>query len=228
MNQSRRQLGTYLLAGLLAAIVTAPLARAESSPDAIIDRAQTSFAAFLADPEMAAAREYLARARAVMIVPKMVTVGFILGGSGGHGVLHVRDKQTEIWSDAVFYAFGTGSVGLQAGVEVSEVMLLVMSERGVDSLLSTEFKLGGTASVAAGPVGVSRAADIGADMIAFSRAKGVFAGVSLAGAVVSPSEKLNNAYYGAAVTPSDVIVRGHRTVNQNPLRAAIVAATRAD
>jgi lipid-binding SYLF domain-containing protein len=101
---------------------------------------------------------------------------------------------------------GSGSVGLQIGVEVSEVILLVMTQNGVDAFLSTKVQLGADVSVAAGPVGAG-AEGATADIQGFARSKGVYAGLSFDGAVISPDDSRNRAYYGEDVSPSDILVR---------------------
>jgi lipid-binding SYLF domain-containing protein len=130
-----------------------------------------------------------------------------LGGSGGDALVLARDAKTGAWSGPAFYNMGTGSFGLQAGVDFSEVVILVMNEKALDALMSRSMTMGGDASVAAGPVGVGASAPIAADMVSFSRSKGVYAGVSLEGAVVSPDNNANSAYYGQAISPSDILIR---------------------
>ena len=102
----------------------------------------------------------------------------------------------------------TASVGFQAGISVSENVTLVMTDKGFNSLLATSFKLGGDASIAAGPVGAGAKSDIVADLITFSRAKGIYGGVNLDGTVVTSSDDWNQAYYGKKVLAPDVLVRG--------------------
>ena len=103
-------------------------------------------------------------------------------------------------------------IGLQIGADASEIILMVMTEKGLTAMLSTEFKLGADVSVAAGPVGASAKAQT-ADVLAFGRSKGAFGGISIEGAVISPRDKWNAAYYGKPVSPVDILVR--RTVS-NP------------
>ena len=102
---------------------------------------------------------------------------------------------------------GSVSYGLQIGGEVAEVVLLVMSQKGVDSLLSNKFKLGGDASVALGPVGAGAKSDITADFISFAKSKGLYAGLNLDGSYLSVRDTLNKAYYGKEATPVDIIVK---------------------
>ena len=117
----------------------------------------------------------------MLIAPQIVKAGFIFGGSGGRAVLVARDGRT--WAGPAFYDLATASVGFQAGVEVSEVVIVVMTDKGLNSLLASSFKIGGDASIAAGPVGAGAKSTVTADLISFSRAKGVYGGLNLDGTV---------------------------------------------
>jgi lipid-binding SYLF domain-containing protein len=172
-----------------------------------VSAAEATLTNFQKDPEMRWFRDNIKKARAVIISPKITRAGFVLGGSGGDALVLVRDPKTGAWSGPAFYNMGTGSFGLQAGVDFSEVVILVMNEKALDALMSRSMTLGGDASVAAGPVGVGASAPIAADMVSFSRSKGVYAGVSLEGAVVSPDNNANSAYYGQAISPADILIR---------------------
>jgi len=143
----------------------------------------------------------------VVIYPQVLKAGFILGGSGGTGVLLARDSKTGEWSNPAFYTLGSVSFGLQIGGEAAEVVLLVMSQKGVDSLLTSKFKLGGDTSIALGPVGAGAKADVTADFISFAKSKGLYAGLNLDGSYVDVRDTLNKAYYGKEATPVDIIVK---------------------
>ena len=143
--------------------------------------------------------------------------------AGGSGVLLARDIKTGEWSYPAFYTLGSLSIGLQAGAESSEIILMVMTDRGMGSMLTSSFKLGADVTMAAGPVGVGAKAKT-ADIISYARAKGAFAGVSLDGAVVKTRDGLNGAYYGKTVSPTDILIR--RDVSNGhaeQLRAAVKA-----
>jgi lipid-binding SYLF domain-containing protein len=172
----------------------------------ILNKTSATLQHFLDDPEMTWFRNNLGEARGIVIFPRVVKAGFVLGGSGGQGALVARDKDTNEWLGPVFYTMGSASVGFQAGVDVAEMILLIMTDKGADALLASTVKLGADARVAAGPVGAGVAAAT-ADVYGFSRSKGLFAGVALDGSVISPSGKLNSALYAADVSPSDVLIR---------------------
>ena len=181
-------------------------AAAQSEQQKLVDAADTTLSNFLRDPEMTWLQQNIGRARAVLIAPEIVKAGFIFGGSGGRAVLVAKEGGK--WRGPSFYTMATASVGFQAGVQVSENVTLVMTEKGMNSMLAANFKIGGDASVAAGPVGAGAKSDITADLIAFSRAKGVYGGLNLDGTLVNLSDDWNRAYYGKSVQPVDILVRG--------------------
>jgi lipid-binding SYLF domain-containing protein len=205
--------GTAVMAMILTLIVlgvAAPVASAANEDDAqgIVDNARVTLGHFLRDKNYEWLNENLKNAKGVLIYPQVLKAGFFLGGSGGSGVLLARDSKTGEWSQPAFYTLGSVSFGLQFGGEASETIVLAMSQKAVDSLLTSSFKLGADATVAVGPVGAGAKGNVTADFISFSMSKGLFAGVSLEGAVVSVRDSLNDAYYGKKVTPVDIIVKG--------------------
>jgi lipid-binding SYLF domain-containing protein len=199
--------GISLLVAASAALF-APAAMAQSEQQKLVNDAQKSLSEFLRDSQMTWLQQNFNRAKAVIIAPELVKAGFIFGGSGGRAVVVARDPKSGKWLGPVFYTMATASVGFQAGISVSENVTLVMTDKGFNSLLATSVKLGGDASVAAGPVGAGAKSDIVADLITFSRAKGVYGGVNLDGTVITASDDWNQAYYGKKVLAPDVLVRG--------------------
>ncbi len=149
----------------------------------------------------------IGKAKGVLIAPEVVKAGFIFGGSGGRGVLLGRGTDGK-WHGPVFYTLATASVGFQAGIAASENITLVMTEKGLNTLLAPSVKLGGDASVAAGPVGAGAASDVTTDFVAFARSKGVYGGLNLDGTVITANNDWNNAYYGKPVLAPDILVRG--------------------
>jgi len=207
------------------ALVVAPLASAQAEQQQLVDAADASLSNFMRDPEMGWLQQNIGRAKGVLIAPQLVKAGFIFGGSGGRAVLLARDPKSGQWVGPAFYAFATASVGFQAGVAVSESITLVMTDRGMASLLSPSFKIGGDASVAAGPVGAGAKSDIVADLIAFSRAKGIYGGLNLDGTFVNTSDDWNEAYYGVRVSSTDILIRmSVRAAGAEKLLASITKA----
>jgi lipid-binding SYLF domain-containing protein len=174
----------------------------------LVNAADKSLGNFMRDPDMNWLQNNISRAKAVMIAPELVKAGFIFGGSGGRAVVLARDAKTGKWVGPAFYTMATASVGFQAGISVSENVTLVMTEKGLNSLLSTSVKLGGDASVAAGPVGAGAKSDIVADFITFSRAKGVYGGLNLDGTVISITNDWNELYFQKkGILAPDILVR---------------------
>jgi SH3 domain-containing YSC84-like protein 1 len=192
----------------------------------LVEKARMTVNNFLADQALGdAVRALLPRAKAVVVFPQELTAAFIIGASGGNGVAVARDAQNH-WSGPAFYTLGGLSVGFQAGGEASEVLLVALTERGVAALQSTSAKLGADAGVAAGPVGLGAAAataNLSADIVSYVRNQGLYAGVAVTGAVVAVRTALNQAYYGRAVTPTDILIS--RTVS-NPQAAGLLAEIR--
>jgi lipid-binding SYLF domain-containing protein len=173
----------------------------------LVDKARVTFESFMTDKNQAWLKENLNQAKGLIIIPSLLKAGFVVGGSGGSGVLIVKDEKTGKWSQPAFYTLGSGTFGFQIGAEAAEVIMMVRTQKAVDALFTSSFKLGGDTSIAVGPVGGGAKSDIVADILSFSRTKGAYAGVSLEGSVISTRDKWNAAYYGKAVSPVDIIVK---------------------
>ncbi len=196
----------------------------------LVDKARITFNDFMHDSNYVWLHENIDHAKGILIFPQVIKGGFIWGGSGGTGVLMVRDERTGNWSEPAFYTVGSVTFGLQIGGEAAEVVMLAMSQKAIDSLLSSSVKLGGDASVALGPVGTGAKAnagipDVTADFVSFAKTKGLYAGLNLEGSVVGVRDSLNKAYYGRDVRPADIIVK-HTVSNRgaDELRATLKRA----
>jgi len=175
----------------------------------IVDKAQLTLEAFASDGQLKDAFKQLSKeARALLIIPQFMRGAFIFGGAGGSGVLIARDERTGKWGDPVFYNVGSASFGAQIGADVSEMVLVVRTKKGLEEFFTNDFKLGANAGMATGPVGAGMAAQgITADIVSYARQKGAFAGMAIDGAFVSVSNEANQAYYGKPVRPTDIIVK---------------------
>jgi len=180
-------------------------ANAQGEQQVLVDQASTTLSNFMRDPEMKWLQQNIGRAKAVLISPEIVKAGFIVGGSGGRAVLVAKNGGK--WVGPAFYTLATASIGFQAGVAASEMVTLVMTDKGMNSMMASSFKFGGDASVAAGPVGAGAQSNVTADLIAFSRSKGVYGGLNLDGTVVSSNGDWDKAYYGKAVLPPDILMK---------------------
>ena len=189
----------------------------------LVEKARFTLENFVADKNMTALRDLLPKAKGVLVTPELLRAGFILGGSGGSAVYLARTPDGG-WAGPAFYTMGSASFGLQAGVESSEVVIVAMTDRGAKAMLDNSVKLGAGASVAAGPMGAGVAgatANLSADLIAYNRAKGLYGGIALDGALVTTRRDWNQAYYGKAASPADILVQ--RSVT-NPQSAPLVQA----
>jgi lipid-binding SYLF domain-containing protein len=173
----------------------------------IVDEARVTFNDFMRDENYTWFHEHLKDIKGLLIFPQVLKAGFIFGGSGGTGVLVVKDTKTGDWSQPAFYTIGSVTFGLQIGGEAAEVIMMAMSQKAIDSLMASSFKLGGDTSIALGPVGIGAKGNVTTDFISFAKSKGIYAGLNLEGSVVDVRDSLNNAYYGKAVRPVDIIVK---------------------
>ncbi|PZO62746.1 MAG: ligand-binding protein SH3 [Pseudoxanthomonas suwonensis] len=159
-------------------------------------------------PESAIPDKLLDEARAIVVVPDTIKAGLVIGGRRGHGLMAVKTADGT-WSNPGFVKLTGGSIGLQAGVQSSDVVLVFRSERGLDSIVNGKFTLGADAAVAAGPLGRNAATatdgQLKAEIWSWSRARGLFAGVALDGAVLSMDDAANEAVYGRDTTPRMVL-----------------------
>jgi lipid-binding SYLF domain-containing protein len=151
------------------------------------------------------------KARAVLILPSFAQAAFVIGGAGGRGVLLTRKGQGD-WSYPAFYTMGSGSVGLQIGGRVQEIVLIVLTDKGLNSLLDSKFKFGAEAgvtmvSIGAGIGGATTAA-VGADIVAYSKASGLFVGGALEGSYVEPDNDWNTLYYGHGARGRSIVLEG--------------------
>jgi lipid-binding SYLF domain-containing protein len=192
-------------------VATACPARAAygEEQDQLVDKATLTVIAVGSDPGLASAIRYLqGDAKALFIVPQFLRGAFLFGGAGGSGVLIVRDQDTQQWSEPVFYNIGSASFGLQVGVDVSELIFVVLTQKGLEEFYHSEFKLGGDVSLAVGLLGEGASVKgVHADIIAYARKKGGFVGISLEGAIIKVSDESNAIYYGKPVRPTDIVVK---------------------
>jgi SH3 domain-containing YSC84-like protein 1 len=196
-------------------------AQMQTNPQKLVADAQVTLNNFMRDPDQTWIHQNIGRAKAILIVPQIVKAGFIFGGSGGQGALVVRNGNT--WVGPAFYDLATASVGFQAGVEVSEALIVVMTDKGLNSLMATTFKVGGDASIAAGPVGAGAKSTVNSDLVSFTRSKGIYGGLNLDGTVVHANTKWNGEFYGASeVLPPDILIRKtYKSAKAAPLLNAV-------
>jgi lipid-binding SYLF domain-containing protein len=203
---------------VLATAPAAAMSKREKAERLVAQAAETT-AYFAEDSAFGALRDTADNAKAMVIIPRQLRGGFLVGASGGNAVMIARGENGQ-WTQPVFFTVGSLSFGFQVGAEASEIVLLVMTQRGMEHLLSTTVKLGGDVTLAAGPVGAGAKAQT-TDILAFSRSRGLYGGISLEGALLKARHSWNEAYYGAAVKPVDII---YRNGAYNPRSASLQQA----
>lgn len=204
-----RLMAAILLGSMVASSAIPALAADSMEQQQLVDKVKMTIDAFAADPGVGpTTRELKGETRALFIVPQFLRGAFVFGGAGGSGVLIVRDEKTKKWSEPAFYTIGSASFGLQIGGDVSEMIFVVRSQKGLEEFYRTDFKLGADVSMAVGPVGEGASVKgITADIVAYAKKKGVFVGMAVDGSVVAVSDDSNAAYYGKPVRPTDIIVK---------------------
>jgi lipid-binding SYLF domain-containing protein len=201
------------------------LARANDREEAtqIVEKSCMTVDNFAHDKNFEAFKDLLKKAKAVVIAPSLLKGAFVLGVSGGNAVAMVRNEKTGRLSEPAFYTIGGVSYGLQIGGESSEVILLAMTDRGANALLENSLKLGADVGVAAGPFGLgvqAASANLSADVLSFSRSKGLYGGISFDGAVIAVRESLNQAFYNdPRISSTDILIRNS---GRNPETACLL------
>jgi len=210
-GSARLSFRALLLAVAAVLAATAVPARAQSDEEKRITDSAAVLETLVRAPDQEIPDYILERAEAIVVIPSLVKGGFIVGAQHGRGIMSVRDRETDKWSAPGFVALTGGSIGWQIGVQAVDLVLLVMNREGVKDLLDNEFKLGANASVAAGPVGrqgeASTDASLSAQILAYSRAKGLFAGLALEGASLRIDRDAIERLYGRSIS-KDEMVRG--------------------
>jgi len=177
----------------------------------LVERARLTLEQLTSDPEFDDLNRYLKNAEAVLIVPQLIKGGFIVGGEGGSAVLLAR-AQDGTWSPPAFYTLGAASIGLQIGGQVSQVVFTIMNRDALAQVLDTQIKVGADASIAVGPIGkgleASTTGNFGADIYAFAKTEGLFGGGAFEGALIKARASYNEAYYGRAATPREIVLQG--------------------
>jgi lipid-binding SYLF domain-containing protein len=220
----RRMIWGPVLALLLG--LTAP-ALAQQDQQALVDRAALAVQEVMGSGDRPQdAQDYLRRARAALVCPRIFRAGFIIGGEGGTCVLVGRDGGGS-WSSPAFYTMGAGSIGLQIGVQDATVVIMVMTDRGLNALLNSQFSFGAEAALSVATIGGgiqgATTTAAGADIVAIARSRGLFAGMSLQGNVLTYLPDYARAYYNRDVSARQIVV-GMEVHNpgSDPLRAMLM------
>jgi SH3 domain-containing YSC84-like protein 1 len=197
-----------------AALAVLPLmaphpAHAQGDEQTLVDRSTLAMQEMMNPLVSEDARTMLQRARAVMICPRVFKAGFILGGEGGACVLLAR-AGNGTWSYPAFIGMGSGSIGFQIGIQDSQFVMMIMTERGLHAVMDSQFKIGGDASIAVATVGGgvqgSTTGALGADIVAFSQSRGLYGGVTIEGSLMTTRVDANHAYYGRDLATRQIVI----------------------
>lgn len=199
---------------------------ADARLDARVYEAKQVLDEIMMSPDQSIPEELLAKCRAIAIYPNVLKGGFIFGARFGRGVVLTRDERTGQWGPVAFSTIGGGSWGLQIGGQMTDLVFVVMNDRGMRGLLESNFTLGADASVAAGPVGRYSSAStdltLRAGILSYSRSRGLFGGIALDGAVVTQDNNSNQMYYNQPVTSKEILLSN--AVNVQPSSKELVDA----
>ena len=194
-------------------------ARAGEEENKLADNAVRVLKEIMMAPDKAIPKDLLQNAHAIAVVPDVIKAGFVVGGRHGNGLISVKTRDGT-WSNPSFVSLTGGSVGFQAGVSSTDVVLVFCTQRGVDSIVHGKFTLGADASAAAGPVGrsatASTDAQLKAEIYSYSRSRGLFAGAALDGSALTIDNDANQAVYGEGITPRRIF-EGGVTAVPNPV-----------
>jgi lipid-binding SYLF domain-containing protein len=205
-------------------LLAAPMARAASDEQNLVDRARITLDDVKRDKEFGNTQQLLKRAKAVMIVPSLFKGGFFVGGEGGTGVLMSRHPNGG-WSYPAFYTLASASFGLQIGAEESELVLIALSEKAKRAFMQDEFKIGADAGLAIVTLGASAeaatTANLNADIVVWASSSGAYAGLSLNGSIIKPRDSYNADYYGKPASPLTITTDGVSNHAADSLRGTL-------
>ncbi len=220
-----RSLSTLGAAFAFAALIfTTPGAMASEQTE-LLDRASRTVEHMKSDPAFERARVMMKDAKAVLVIPSLVRGGFVFGAEGGTGVLMA--KTGAAWSEPAFYTMGSASFGLQAGLEQTEVVMLIMSDRALEALTRAEFKFGAGASLTlvdlSAGASANTAPNLSGDIIIWTSGKGLYGGLTLNGSIVKARDEWNTAFYGKPAAVNDILANRVRAPGANPIRQQLSA-----
>ena len=214
-QEDRTDMNEQTLRLVLATVLTLMCTTSANAQSDQADRVRESavvFAEMMDAADQSVPASVLDRAEAIAVFPSTLKGGFIFGAHRGHGVISVRDREGGSWSLPAFLTLTGGSFGAQIGGQSVDVILVIMNRRGLENLLQNEFKVGADVAVAAGPVGrdaeVSTDIQMRAEILSYSRARGLFAGVTLKGSSIREDADSNEVFYGRRFRTREVVLDG--------------------
>ncbi|WP_298225472.1 lipid-binding SYLF domain-containing protein [Acidocella sp.] len=209
-------------AAFIAAFAAPALA---DTPQHLVDSSTLALEDMMSGAQGGQVQQFLRKARAVVICPNVFRAGFIFGGEGGGCVMSARTAGGG-WSNPALYSMGAGSIGLQAGIQTAEVMMIIMTNGGLNALLNSQFKFGADAGVTFATLGAgvsgAMSTALDADIIGFSKTQGLYGGVSLSGSVLSNNAEAEQEYYGQQLDARQIVIDGQgNNPGANPLRMTL-------
>jgi lipid-binding SYLF domain-containing protein len=208
MKLDRRTVLFGTAAAVSAPLLTAGPAHADAKRQALVDSCLETARKVIGGKDLPDAARNMPDAKGVLIMPELVQGGFIIGASGGRGALMARKGKD--WSPPAFYMMGSGSLGLQIGAKVSEVVFIIRTEKGLNAMIDHRFKFGAEGGVTLAAVGIGLEGGTttagGADIVAFASSAGLFAGISLEGSYLDPDNDWNALYYGSGATTKAIVL----------------------
>lgn len=222
MKLDRRTILAGSSAALISPLLGAAPARADAKRQSLVDQCLSSATKVLTGKDFPDAAKQMTKARGVLIIPELVQGGFIIGAAGGRGTLLARSNPGD-WSYPGFVGMGSGSIGLQIGGKVSEIVFIILTEKGLKAVMEQRFKFGAEAGVTMVAVGAgfegATTAAVGADILAFANSNGLFVGASLEGSYIEADNDWNALYYGPGATGQQVVLdRRYTNPGAEPLR----------
>ena len=212
MVMNRNMLHRSLSLAVLLALVGSIRMAAQSDEAQRIQESTTVLTEIMGAPDKAIPNSVLSKAEGIAVFPGTIKGGFIVGAQHGRGIISARNETTRAWSSPAFMTLTGGSIGAQIGAQAVDVVLVIMSRRGLQNLVSNEFKVGADAGVAAGPVGrdASASTDVSmrAEILSYSRSRGLFAGINLNGSSIRGDDDANKRFYGKPLKTADIVFQG--------------------
>ncbi len=207
------RIATAALSALALFLITVPFAAQGSSQEAQrLTESVRVLQEIMDAGDQSVPRSIMQKAEGIAIFPSLLKGGFIVGGQHGRGVISAKDSKTGAWSSPAFLTITGGSIGAQIGGQAVDLLLIVQNRRGLEQLVSNQFKIGADASVAAGPVGrdASASTDIQmrAQILSYSRTRGLFAGVTLNGSTIRQDRDANDRFYGMGYRTGQIVFDG--------------------
>jgi lipid-binding SYLF domain-containing protein len=187
-------------------------ARADMEPQELVKRAELLVESAKGDTDAGVMRSYIRGAEAVLVIPEFIKAGFVIGGAVGNGVIMGRDPNTNGFTAPAFVKLSEGSVGLQIGAESSEVIMTVLTKKGLEAILNDKYKIGGDASISVLTIGGGRdagtTANFDVDIVTFAKTEGLYGGLTLEGTIFTLANDDNQTFYGQPLTAQQIVLQG--------------------